>query len=270
MLNRVHSGLNRVVRCDAAVDVHRHGHTRGVRLLNGRAQFFDRIVIGVVVEDQLDRAGAIVEVLAHGLADRVRAVGVEVFIAPEASLLCGNRMRLPAKRGNDFPAGYDRRSREHSGVDGAPYVLDRILGLVTDVAHGGESCGEQVARVPQAAQRPVRRAFLDVERLEWRIAADDFGQRQVRMRVHESRHQPFVRQVDDRRAGRDRELGANRRDLAVLDQYHLVALHGTEFRIYQGAGPDSDSASGSRRRDDQTQRSQLQSHRSALGQRWPE
>ena len=74
------------------------------------------------------------------------------------------------------------------------------------------------------------------------------GEREMVVRVDETRQHGQLRQIDDLGAGRDRHVGADGRDPLALDQDDLVGRGGAGFRIDQPAGADGDGAGRLRRR----------------------
>ncbi len=92
---------------------------------------------------------------------------------------------------------------------------------------------------PQAPERPHGRAFPEVDGVESRRRIK--VERDMGVGVHQSRHHPSVREVDDFGAGRDFHLRPDLDDLAVLDQDDLA------FRNRARGGIDEvPSADGSR------------------------
>ena len=189
------------------------GHLRGIRVLE-----LDRARAG---RHQLDEVRAVAELLAHGAADVVRAVGLAVHPGEEAP--------ARARRGDDPPAGQQARPAERA----EPHRLARLDDRAAegaDVAHGRHPAAQGLGEVG----RDDMRGRAGQQRLGALVRLRQLGL-DVRMRVDEPRHQRAPLEVDRRGVAGRRVRGArDELDPAVADE-HRRALARRRARAVQQA-----------------------------------
>src|ERR1700722_20461458 len=105
MLDGIHAPGDYVVRRFSAEHVHGYWSSCVVRLVHGRADFFERIMIIAVVGDQLDQVRAVKNIFANRFADFLGAIRVVIFKTPERANLLRDAAALAAKGRDDFARG---------------------------------------------------------------------------------------------------------------------------------------------------------------------
>jgi hypothetical protein len=144
---------------------------------------------------------------------------------------------LPAVRSDDFSGGEDGGAIEPALLERLAQIDGGEVGVVADVADGGNAGVEEDAGSFEAAERAkggvfVKVAFVEVPNL---LAGGD-----VRVRVHDAGHHPGVREVDDDGVLGDGDIRADFRDLRVLHEDDLVFRDCAMGGIDQVAGADGD------------------------------
>src|ERR1700716_680533 len=112
-------------------------------LIDRCPNLLDREVIGVVVPDELDHLGTVVNVDADSLSNLLRRVGIDVLVFPKVALARWDKARLAAIGRDDFARVDDRRAGEPPLIDSAPHIDHGVFGAVADIANGGKSGSDQ-------------------------------------------------------------------------------------------------------------------------------
>src|SRR5678815_1861651 len=99
------------------------------------------------------------DVLADGFTHLVACVGEKVLGFPQAALL-RLKMELPAEGGDDASRVEDRRPGDLPFLDGPADTRARIVALVADIPHGGETGLQHVAGIDDSLDGPIRIRIL--------------------------------------------------------------------------------------------------------------
>ena len=179
VLDAVDAGFDGVLHRLGAVRVCGDPHPAPVRLVDDRPQFLVRIVLrtSLPVNDitppetaDLDQLGAVLDLVAHRLADLVDSVG-DALLDRQLEYARHERgehrrVQVPAGRG-DRVAGRDHpRAVDPARVDGlAERDVEQIaagLDEQAEVAHGGESRAQRAAGIADRTQHPGRGIVLNL------------------------------------------------------------------------------------------------------------
>ncbi len=189
MFDRVGPAQDDVSRRLVVRDVDRDRDAGAMGLIDRRPDIVHRVVVPLIVGDELDRVGAVVEVLPDRLPDLIRRVGIDVFELPERPDFLRHALALPTERRDDLAGGQHRRTVDEAAVDGGHERRPRVVGVVADVLDRREPRVQNHPRVPRAAQRSKRSALtqpLHVRSLPvWWLRG-----RQTDVRVHQTREDP--------------------------------------------------------------------------------
>src|SRR5262249_43923975 len=140
VLQRVDARLDRVIRFLAPEDaMYRNGHTGSVRLIDCGLDLLQREVIGVVVTDELDDLGSLVNIDPDRLANLRRTVRIDILVLPKITLGGRDVAGLPAPRSDDLAGIDDRGADEPSPIDRSTHVDHCVFRAVAHVAYRGES-----------------------------------------------------------------------------------------------------------------------------------
>ena len=131
------------------------------------------------------------------------------------------------------------RPGDDAGVDGfAQRHVDELAGA--DIPDRGEAGFERSAGVEMRLDRGVDRAAAEQALVVVPgIAAGDVG-----MAVDQAGQQGGAAQVDDRGAGRDRQIRAGSHDPVAFDDDHRIAHRGAALAVYQPGRANRGSCRG--------------------------
>ncbi len=220
MLDGIPAGAQEGVDARHAMGVGGHlasHHVRGAD--NGVQLFLEELLLDACAGGgqhpagggDLDDVRAFLHQLAHGAGAIIRpvarigaAIGAHHLDAPAIDV--GMAARGGHGAAGDAHARTGEFARLHAGAQGA-----HGFHIAAHILHGGEARHQRPAAVENAVNGVVRAAVGKGRQTASRaLLAGD-----VHMGVDEARHHPGARQIDD--------LGAVRRDIAVLDGFDLVA-----------------------------------------------
>src|ERR1051326_2006026 len=212
-----------------------------MRLIRCRANVRLRVMKRTVVRDQLDRSRSVINVLMHRLANLVGRVRIDVLKSPEMHLLGRIAVRLPTERPDDLPRTNHRRPHEPALIDRLPHRNVRIVAIVPNIAQRRESRVQRHLRVVEPARRAQPRTLLQKNGIHQRSArrARRNIQRDVRVRIHQPRHHPLIRQIDDLRIRR-RRTRSHRNNFSILNNNDLIVRNRPRCWIDQVSSLDHD------------------------------
>ena len=219
-----------------------------VRLVGDRREFLGRVLLGAGRTGRRDHAarpaalddlGAVLDLVADGLADLVDPVGDALLDRQRHDVRGERRLRarveVAAGRDDRVAGGHDPAALDPAGVDRlrqrdveqVPARLDEQA----EVAHGRESGEQRAAGVGCAAQRHLHR--IGPHRIV--EAGAGTAEHEVDLHVHQTRDERQLRQLDTSSA-------SSAIDGVGSDGGDPVALHPHVARLDHVAGVDVEDA----------------------------
>src|ERR1035437_495742 len=186
----------------------------------------------------LDDVGAVLDVVAHGLAGLVRAtddaVGDAGFAAEDVRGEAGGGVAMPAGGAEGVDGDQHARAGNLAGVDGVAQAdIDVIAG--PHVAHGGEAGHQGAAHDIDGIERALRNVLLEGVQFLYAVVAL-VGVSEVGVRVDQAGEQGGVAEIDGFGAGGKRRLGADGGDLTVGDHYKAGRDHVIDLAVEHVGG----------------------------------
>ena len=210
------------------------------RLGDNELDVVNGIDVRLIVHDNLDELGSVVDILADGLEHLVAGIGEEIFRLAEFAP-ARLQLKLPAVRSDDAP-GVEHGGPGHDALfDGLAQCRVSVVAGVAHVAHRGESGRQHIAGIGHALDGALRvRMQHGVEEIAAGVGETVNGNAKMSVSVEQARYHGGAGQVNHPGAGGNGEVRADRLDLLAAHQNDLVGRGGTRFRVDQFAGLDGD------------------------------